>query len=242
METCGPDTYGERIADVYDEIYPKADRPCLDLLQELAKGGRILELGIGTGRIALPLKARGADVHGIDVSEAMLNRLRAKPGGGDIPLTKGDFADLPVEGSFDLIFVVFNTFFGLTTQETQLKSLKEVRRHLAADGRFLIEAFVPDVARFKDGQTVRATNVEVNEVALEVSRHDRATQQIASQRLVLTGDGVRMYPVTIRYAWPSELDLMARLAGLALIDRWEDWSRTPFSSKSGKHVSVYGPS
>ncbi len=242
LDTHQSDTYGERIADVYDEMYPTADQSCLDLLHELAKGGLILELGIGTGRIALPLKARGANIHGIDASDAMMDRLKAKPGGSDIPLTKGDFADLPVKGSFSLIFVVFNTFFGLTTQERQLECLREVRRHLAVDGRFLIEAFVPDVARFTDGQTVRATDVRANEVALEVSRHDRATQQISSEHLVLTESGVRMYPVTIRYAWPSELDLMARLAGLALIDRWEDWKKSPFSSKSGKHISVYGPS
>lgn len=234
------ETYGQRIADIYDDWYSSPEASSIALLSELSRHGRALELGIGTGRIALPLKRQGIDISGIDASPAMVEKLRMKPEGKDIPVTIGDFSKVPVEGLFDMIFVVFNTFFALTTQELQLECLQNVATHLSKNGSFLIEAFVPDLGRFDRGQTVRATDVRENEVRIEVSKHDPLTQQVTSQHVVLTEKGVQLYPVTVRYAWPSELDMMARVAGMKLVNRWCDWVRTPFSASSGRHVSVYG--
>ncbi len=240
MDTYQEDTYGEHIADIYDEWYHTYDEAAVDTLGELAQGGRVLELGIGTGRIALPLQQKGIPVHGIDASPAMVAKLRAKPGGENIPVTMGDFADIAVEGQFSLIYVLFNTFFALLTQEAQLRCFENVARHLDPEGVFVIEAFVPDVARFSGGQTTRTIGLTEAEVRLDATLHDPLTQQITTQHVVLGGRGIRLYPVKLRYAWPSELDLMARLAGLRLRERWENWARTAFTADSGKHISVYG--
>ncbi len=239
MEKYRPETYGEKIADVYDDWYSSPDESSITLLSDLAQGGRVLELGIGTGRIAVPLQEKGIDVSGIDASPSMLAKLRDKPAGKDIPVTIGDFCEVPAEGRYDLIFIVFNTFFSLTTQESQLLCLENVARHLTPRGVFLIEAFVPDIGRFDRGQSVRATDVDGNRVNIDVSRHDPLGQLVTSQHLVLSEKGVRLYPVTIRYTWPSELDMMARVAGMKLDDRWGDWKRGRFSADSGKHISVY---
>lgn len=242
MTEYGTSTYGDRIADIYDELYAGlADvGPVVATLADLAHGGRALELGIGTGRVALPLTARGVEVHGIDASEAMVARLRAKKGGESIPVTKGDFADVAVDGTFSLIFVVFNTFFALPSQEEQVRCFRNVAGHLAEDGVFVIEAFVPDLARFVRGQNTQTSGVETDRVKIDVARHDPLHQQIASQHIFITDSGIQMYPVQLRYAWPSELDLMAQLAGLRLRSRWEDWRRAPLTASSANHVSVYG--
>jgi SAM-dependent methyltransferase len=240
MEPYRAETYGERIAGIYDDWYGEYDEATVEALCELAQGGRALELGIGTGRVALPLQQRGVEVHGIDASEAMLARLRAKPGGERIPVTVGDFAGVAVEGEFSLVYVLVNTFFGLLTQDEQVRCFENVARHLRDGGTFLIEAFVPDLTRFDGGQAVRAIRVGNDEVRFEVSQLDPASQQVTSQQVALTEEGVRLYPVKMRFAWPSELDLMARLAGLELRHRWDSWQRTPFTKESGKHISVYG--
>jgi SAM-dependent methyltransferase len=233
-------TYGDRLADVYDEWYAGLDPgPAAATLAELAGGGPALELAIGTGRVALPLAARGVEVHGIDASEAMVARLREKPGGERIPVTMGDFADVGVEGRFALIYVVFNTFFALLSQADQARCFANVADHLADGGVFVIEAFVPDLARFNRGQRVDATRVETDLVMLNVSLHDPVEQRVSSQHILLGPDGVRLQPVAIRYAFPAELDLMARLAGLGLRERWSGWEREPFTAASGQHVSVY---
>jgi SAM-dependent methyltransferase len=234
-------TYGERIADVYDTLteVPTDTDEAVALLAELARGGRALELGIGTGRLALPLRARGIKVEGIDASPAMVEKLRSKPGGREIAVTMGNFADLKVDGRFSLIFVAFNTFFALLTQEDQLRCFASVAAHLEPQGAFIIEAFVPDLSRFDRGQRLHVTDVEMALVRIDVARHDPVAQQIVAQHLVLTEAGTRFYPVRLRYCWPSELDLMARLAGLRLENRWGDWLRQPFGAGSGKHVSVY---
>jgi SAM-dependent methyltransferase len=240
MSEYDPTTYGERIAHVYDEWYPATvDEEMISALAELAAGGRALELGIGTGRVALPLAAAGVEVHGIDSSEAMVAKLRAKPGGKRIPVTIGDFADVGVEGTFSLVFVVFNTFFSLTSQDDQVRCFQNVARRLTQDGVFVIEAFVPDLARFSGDQTVRATGVETDHILLEASRHDPVRQRVVSQHVVIREDGTKLYPVHVRYAWPAELDLMARLAGLRLRDRWGGWDRRPFAADSTQHVSVF---
>jgi SAM-dependent methyltransferase len=239
MDNYSESTYGERIAGIYDEWYQAYDPAAIRVLSELAHDGSALELGIGTGRIALPLQAAGVNIHGIDVSPAMISRLRAKPGGENIPVTLGNFADLPVQGTFNLIYVLFNTFFALLTQENQLRCFKNVAKHLSSQGVFLIEAFMPDLARFTDRQTIRAISIDSDELRIDASQLDPAAQTITSQHVELTGAGVRLFPVKLRYVWPSELDLMARLAGLSLQQRWEDWERAPFSADSGKQISIY---
>ena len=239
MNFYSDETYGEHVAGFYDEWYSDYDSHAIDALAELAHGGRALELGIGTGRIALPLSARGVEVHGVDAAASMISRLRAKPGGERIPVTQGSFAEIPVEGEFALVYIVFNTFFALSSQEEQVRCFRNVAAHLSRDGCFAIEAFVPDLNRFTGGQVNWATKVTTDEVQLDVGLHDAAAQRVISQKVVITEGNVRLYPVQIRYAWPSELDLMAQLAGLRLRERWSNWQRKPFSSESMHHISIY---
>jgi SAM-dependent methyltransferase len=239
MENYQEDTYGERIAGVYDEWYAAFDEDLLPILAGLARGGRALELGIGTGRIALPLQERGVEVHGIDASEAMVSRLRAKPGGERIPVTIGNFAGVPVEGQFNLVYVLFNTFYALLTQEEQVRCFQNVAAHLAPEGVFVIEAFVPRLERFVGQQAVRATRVGVDEVQLETSQVDPVSQKITNQHVVLSEAGVRLYPVQLRYVWPAEFDLIAQIAGMQLKHRWSSWQKEPFPGESGKHISVF---
>lgn len=235
-------TYGDRIAPIYDDLYDDLFDvgATVALLAELAEGRGALELAIGTGRIALPLKRAGVEVKGIDASEAMLAKLRAKPGGHDIEVAMGDFADVELDGTFGLVFIVFNSLFALTSQQDQVRCFASVADHLADDGVFLIEAFVPDPTRFERHQTSGIDSVSVNKVIMEASRHDPVHQRVDTQHIVMrAGKPVELYPVSIRYAYPSELDLMARLAGLRLRDRWGGWRREPFTSESNFHVSVY---
>ena len=239
MNFYSDETYGERVAGIYDEWYSDYDSHAIEALAELAGGGRALELGIGTGRFALPLSAKGVEVHGVDAAPSMVSQLRAKPGGDRIPVTMGSFADVPVEGEFALVYIVFNTFFALSSQDEQVRCFRNVAAHLSRDGCFVIEAFVPDVTRFTGGQVNWATKVTVDEVQLDVGQHDPATQRVTSQKVVITDGSVRLYPVQIRYAWPSELDLMAQLAGLRLRERWSNWQRAPFTSESTNHISIY---
>jgi SAM-dependent methyltransferase len=244
MDEYGASTYGDRIADIYDTRYAElpfgGDLPtAVGFLGELASGGPALELGIGTGRVALPLSAAGVRVHGIDASDAMVAGLRAKPGGSDIPVTMGDFREFQIAERFRLVYVVFNTFFGLLEQDDQVSCFRAIARHLTEDGVFVMEAFVPDATRWDRGQRVSATRVELDEVEIEVSAHDPIAQRTASHHLIVREDGVRLYPVRIRYAYPAELDLMARLAGMRLRERWGDWDRSPLQAASQKHVSVW---
>ena len=243
MSDYGSETYGERIAEVYDELYAERfgeqAEEIATALAGLARGGRALELGIGTGRIALPLQARGIDVQGIDSSAQMVTKLRAKPGGDRIRVAIGDFADVGAEGEFSVIFVVFNTFFGLLSQEEQVRCFRNVSKRLTPDGVFVIEAFVPDQTLHVRGQSTSVTRVEADSVGLDVSRHDPVSQRVTSQHLLISESGVRLYPVQLRYAWPTELDLMAQLAGLRLRERWGGWKGERFTATSGIHVSIY---
>jgi SAM-dependent methyltransferase len=236
-----PGLYGARIADLYDELFPAlpADDPGVAFLASRAGAGRVLELGIGTGRYAIPLAARGVRIEGVDASPEMVARLRAKPGGEGIPVAMGDFARPPVDGPFSLAFVVFNTFFGLLTQEDQCRCFEAVATRLAPGGAFVLEAFVPDLGRFDRGQRLRVVRLGPDRLDLDAAQHDLATQRIDTHHVRLTPDGTRFVPISIRYAWPSELDLMARLAGLRLRERWGSFARAPFTSASGLHVSVY---
>ncbi len=232
-------TYGDRVADYYDRLYPDTAPGMVGRLMELAGEGRVLELGIGTGRVALPMHDLGIEVQGIDASNAMVAELRAKPGGDEIAVAIGDFADVAVGGRFSLVFVVFNTFFGLLSQEEQVRCFRNVAQHLEPDGVFLIEAFVPDLTRFTRGQSVSAVDIETDSFELDVGRLDAVRQVVKSQHLIMSGDQARLLPVQIRFAWPSELDLMAKLAGLELLDRWAGWDKEPFKDDSKFHVSVY---
>jgi len=240
VEGYEPPTYGDRVADRYDTWHPEADEGAADFLAELAGPGPVLELAVGSGRMSLPLVQRDLEVHGIDASEAMVEKLRTRPGGDKVQVTIGDFADVGVESRFPLVFVAFNTFFALLTQEDQVRCFRNVAEHLTGEGVFVIEAYVPDLSRFDRGQRVGTPEVELDRARIEVSTHDGANQRVSTQIVEMTEGGIRLYPVDLRYAWPSELDLMAQLAGLRLRDRWADWVRSPFGSDSEKHVSVYG--
>ncbi|HEV8650676.1 MAG TPA: methyltransferase domain-containing protein [Actinomycetes bacterium] len=241
MDAYGPGTYGDQVADVYDEWH--GDLPdtqaCVERLAKLAGPGPALELAIGTGRVALPLAAAGVEVHGIDASERMVERLRAKPGGRDIPVTMGDFAEVAVEGSYRLVFLVYNTLFMLLSQDAQVACFANVAARLAPGGVFVVEAFVPDLGRFRRGQAVSVGQLGTEKVRLDLAVHDPVAQRIDSQIVLVWPEGMRLQPTFLRYAWPAELDLMARLAGLRLRDRWAGWRREPFTASAEKHVSVY---
>lgn len=241
MEGYGAQTYGDRIAGIYDQLYGTLFdvEGTVALLAGLAGDGPVLELAIGTGRVALPLAERGVEVHGVDISDAMVERLRGKPGGAEIPVTIGNFADVPVDGRYREVFLVFNTLFALVTQEEQVRCFANVARALTNDGVFVVEAFVPDVSRFDAHQTVRVDEVTLEGAKLEVSRHDPVRQTVDSQHVILSHGSIETYPVSLRYSYPPELDLMARLAGLRLRDRWGGWRKQPFTSGSTSHVSVY---
>jgi SAM-dependent methyltransferase len=194
---------------------------------------------VGTGRIALPLAERGIDVHGLDASEAMVARLRSKRGGERIPVTIGNFADVPVEDQYTLVYVVFNTLFALQTQEAQVRCFENVAAHLAEGGVFVVEAFVPDLTRFDRDQRIETEQVGLDDAWLALARHYPVEQRVEGQHVFLSSEGTRLYPVYIRYAYPSELDLMARLAGLRLRDRFDGWRGKPYSGPTGTCVSVY---
>jgi SAM-dependent methyltransferase len=234
-------SFGEDVAETYRDVQRGDEIATVTFLEQLAGGGPVLELAIGTGRIALPLAARGLRVDGVDISPAMIAQLRAQPGGEELSVTVGDFADVPVPGTYRLIFVVWNTLFNLLTQEDQVRCFENVADHLTDDGSFVVEAYVPAfLYRLRNDQYVDAESIRVDEVRFDVLRHDMATQMIEESHVSLSSAGVHLNPVVQRYAWPSELDLMARIAGLRLKQRWGGWNQEPFSSTSSAHVSVYG--
>jgi SAM-dependent methyltransferase len=235
-------TYGDRIADVYDELVPTTldTDMAVATLVELAGTGPVLELGIGTGRLALPLAARGIQVQGIDASEAMVAKLRAKRGGDAIHVTIGDFADVPVDGTFPLVFIAFNTLFALLSQEAQVRCFANVAPRLADGGVFAVEAFVPDLALYNRNQRLFVMDMDTSMVRIDAGRIQPSEQQVEAMQIVVSEERTRLFPVRLRYAWPAELDLMARLAGLRLLERWGDWDRRPFDDTSTRHVSVYG--
>ena len=241
MENYEPGmSFGEDTAEIYDDELRGDEEAAVSFLERLAGGGPALELAIGTGRIALPLAARGIRVDGIDISPAMVAKLREKPGGDQIPVTMGDFAEVPVSGDYRLIYVVYNTFNNLLTQDDQVRCFESVAAHLTGDGSFLVEAEVPNfLYRVYDDQYVHAESISVDEVRFDVGRHDPVAQRHDETHVRMTNESVRLFPIVQRYTWPSELDLMARIAGLRLRERWDGWNREPFTS-TGNVVSVYG--
>lgn len=234
--------FGEAVAATYDETEdpmfdPAVIGPTVDLLAGLAGAGRALELGVGTGRIALPLAARGIEVHGIDLSRAMVERLRQKPGGDAIGVTIGDFSTTRVEGPFRLVYLVFNAIMNVTTQAGQVAVFRNVAAHLEPGGVFLIETMIPDLQRLPPGD--RYVVFDAGPTHWGVDEYDLANQGLVSHHFEIRGVEVRKSSGPFRYVWPSELDLMAEIAGLRLRDRWSGWQREPFTSDCRTHVSVW---
>jgi len=235
-------SFGDDAAEIYDELSRRGDEiATVAFLAQLARGGPVLELAIGTGRIALPLAAQGVEVEGIDFSPAMIARLRAKPGGLQIPVTLGNFADVAVPNTYRLIYVVFNTLFNLLTQDEQVRCFENVAAHLTEDGVFVVEGGVPtEFCRSRNNQYVNLEALAVDNVRLDVARYDPVTQLLEETHVTLSSSGTQLNPIVTRYAWPSELDLMARIAGLRLKERWANWAREPLASTSNNCISVFG--
>ena len=226
--------YDERVSAMFE---PGMLDPAVDLLAELAGDGPALEFGIGTGRIALPLSDRGVPVHGVDLSEAMVARLRAKPGAERLQVTVGDFAGTRVPGSFRLVYLVFNTIGNLTEQDDQVRCFANAAAHLDPGGYFVIEVGVPDLQRLPPGERFRPFTVTDSHLGFD--EYDVVTQRLVSHHYWFGPEGADAFSIPFRYVWPSELDLMARLAGLALDQRYAGWDRRPFTSQSGSHVSIW---
>jgi SAM-dependent methyltransferase len=234
--------FGERVAAKYDEsaaemFHPEVVDPVVDFLADLAGSGRALELGIGTGRIALPLARRGVAVHGIELSRAMVARLRAKPGGAEIGITIGDFATAAVDGTFSVAYVVFNTIANLTTQAAQVACFRNVAAHLEPRGCFVVELLVPELQRLPPGETLRVFHASPTHWGID--EFDVANQALTSHHFNLVDGHFELQSLPFRYAWPAELDLMAQLGGLNLRERWSSWKHDPFTSDSPTHISVW---
>jgi hypothetical protein len=234
-------SFDETVAASYDELAQRGDEAAtVAFLEQLAQGGRTLELAIGTGRIALPLAAQGVPVDGIDISPSMVAQLRSKPGGDRIEVHLGNFADVAVPGPYRLIYVVYNTLFNLLTQEEQVRCFVNVASRLEEGGLFVVEGGTPaEFYRLRNNQYVDAEAIHIDRVRLDVARFDPLTQLLEETHVTLSSTGITLNPVVTRYAWPSELDLMARIAGMRLQERWGGWNREPFTADSRNCISVY---
>ena len=234
--------FDERVATEYETRWPHLFEPAMiepavAFLAEQAGGGPVLELGIGTGRLALPLSARGLQVHGIELSPPMIAEMRKKRGGDEIGVTMGDMATAEVGSTFTLAYLVRNTIMNLTTQDAQVACFANVSRHLRPGGRFVIEVLIPGLQRLPPGETVQPFDVSESHVGFD--EYDLPVQGLVSHHYWLRAGDVEYRPVPFRYVWPSELDLMARLAGMTMLERWSDWDREPFTADSRSHVSVW---
>ena len=237
-----PNYFDGRVAEHYDETFadtfdPAVVDPAVDFLADLAGGGAALELGVGTGRLALPLSRRGVRVHGIDLSAAMIDQLRLKCGADAIEVTVGDFATTKVDGSFRLAYLVRNTIMNLTTQDEQVACFRNAAAHLEPGGCFVIEVLVPALQRLPPGETARPFRVSATRLGFD--EYDVATQRVVSYHYWVSGERTGGFSAPFRYVWASELDLMAQLAGMALRERWAGWLREPFTRDSTSHVSVW---
>jgi len=232
----------DHVAPYYDDLTSALPDTAqtVDFLAEHAGAGRVLELGVGTGRIACPLSLRGFDVTGLDNSAGMLTRLRSRSDGAKVNVVLGSFTEMPVEGRSDLIYAVFNSLFCALTQDEQLRAVQLAAQHLAEDGTLVIETDLPDLARSDSaGRTLNTGGVERNRVFVEAAMHDASTQRIRTQTIIISEQGIQMFPVMLRYFWPSELDLMAKLAGLRLVRRYSNWDKSPFTRDSSRQISVF---
>lgn len=239
------DHFAGPIAESYDDdpdprFGVAAIASTVDFLIEQAHGGAALEFAVGTGRIALPLAGRGVDVHGIDLSPDMVERLRNKPGGADLPVVIGDFTTERVPGTYSLVYLIFNTIMNVPTQDEQVATFRNAAAHLAPGGRFVVEVMVPDLQRLPAGETVRT--FDVCERHLGFDEYDVVAQRLVSSHYQFDGDRAEHVSMPFRYVWPAELDLMARLAGMRPIERWAGWNRKPFTAESRAHVSVWATS
>ncbi|MEL6207326.1 MAG: methyltransferase domain-containing protein [Pseudomonadota bacterium] len=226
------------IAETYDALHdPRETDLAVECLAELAGGGPALEFAIGTGRLALPLAERGVAISGIELSPDMIAKLREKPGGAGILVVQGDMATAEVPGSFSLVLLAFNTIMNLTTQAEQVACFENAARHLAPGGRFVIEVLVPPLRRLPPGETHRIFAGSDDHWGAD--EFDPATQSLTSHHIWVVDGQARTFSLPLRYVWPSELDLMARIAGLVPLARWEDWLRAPFTADSPRHVSVW---
>ncbi|MFJ8688143.1 class I SAM-dependent methyltransferase [Micromonospora wenchangensis] len=234
-----PGHFGRMWADRYDSPGNPDPGPAVDFLAERAGDGRVLELAVGTGRVALPLAARGVPVDGVEASPEMVAKLRAKPGGDGVPVTIGDLADVPVTGPYRLVYLVFNTLFNLVRAERQQDCLRNVARVLAPGGEFVVEAFVPDPATFDRDEQVQMRSVTEDSATIRLHQYDRAAQTFVRQTITFDRDGVHLEPFAMRYCWPEQIDELAHRAGLRLVERYADWHRQPFDDTSTSHVSVY---
>ncbi|MGD1933203.1 MAG: class I SAM-dependent methyltransferase [Candidatus Phaeomarinobacter sp.] len=240
MKDFGPETFGELNAEGYDMFHdPGTTEISVERIAEVAGSGRILELAIGTGRIALPLLHKGFDVAGIEGSPLMVDKLREKPGGDQIDVVIGDFADVDIDGTYDHACLVFNTLFNLPSQDAQTRCFANTAKRMKPGGTFLVETYVPDVSAFKNHQRVSTRNLGKGFVVIEAVLHDPVRQTFEFQRIHFSEKGTRLVPLPMRYAYPPEMDLMAQLAGLQLRDRWSGWNKEPFTADSKMHVSVY---
>jgi SAM-dependent methyltransferase len=242
MTDFDPSAYGASgIADVYDELYAHEwdTEAAVDRLASLADGGPVLEFGIGTGRLALPLAARGLEVHGIDGSQEMVDALRTKPGADAIPVSVGDFAAVDAGSAFSLVVLAVNTIFALPDQQAQVACFANAARHLRPGGAFVVEAWIPDLQAFHRNRLVRQRVMRDDIVSIETVQLDPVHQMMRTTQAVMTNGSVRLFPANHRYAWPAELDLMGQLCGFHRDVRWQDWAGTPFGPDSLTHVTVY---
>ena len=243
MDNYKPEmSFEDNVADGYDEDSIRGDEiATVAFLEKLAHGGQALELAIGTGRIALPLAAKGIRVDGIDFSPSMIAKLRAKPGGKQLTVTLGNFADVAVPDTYDLIYIVFNTLFNLLTQDEQVRCFENVAAHLTEKGVFVIEGGIPtEFCQLRKNQYVDLEDLEVDKVHLDIARFNPVTQLLEETHVTISNTGTQLFPIVTRYVWPSELDLMARIAGLRLKERWANWNREPITASSSNCISVYG--
>lgn len=232
--------YGRSAARDYDALYAGLDpSAAVETLADLASGGPVVEFGIGTGRLALALAERGLTVHGIDGSPDMVAVLQGKQGGEHIPVVIGDFSEIMAGTDFALVVLAINTVYALPSQDAQVACFRNAARHLRPGGRFVVEAWVPDVGAFRNGTAVRPVQIHDGHIELEVARIHPANQTMLTNKVHLSAEGLRLIPANHRYAWPSELDLMARLAGMRLAHRWENWERAQFHDASTTHISVW---
>lgn len=237
----GDGYFDERVAATYDDdtaiSAPEAVDPVVNFLTDLAGDGRALEFAIGTGRIGLPLSQRGVEVHGIELSRAMVEQLRAKSGSDGITVTIGDMATTSVEGTFRVVYLVYNTIGNLTSQEAQVACFRNAAAHLEPGGTFVIEVGVPDLRRLPPGQTAQVFHIDDGYWGID--EFDVVNQGLVSHHFRMRDGELRRVSMPFRYVWPAELDLMAELAGLRLRERWAGWKREPFTAESGQHVSVW---
>jgi SAM-dependent methyltransferase len=236
-----PGLFGRLWAADYDEgSDPDPNlQPSVDFLADRAQGGPVLELAIGTGRVALPLAARGLVVEGVEASPEMVAKMHAKPGGEELPVTIGDMADVPVQGPYPLVYLVFNTLFNLVDAQRQADCFRNVARVLAPGGAFVIETFVPNPVDFDRDEQVQMRDVTEDSATIRMHRYNRVTQQFVRQTIRFDSEGVHLKPFAMRYTWPHQIDEMAAEAGLRLTERYADWHGAPFNATSTDHISVY---